>query len=105
MIYSIIDVPIQASAGRDLGGEHALITLAEQTGGKSFYVSDGGLDKAFAQVSDDLRTQYLLAYYPHHQEPGRTFHRLLVTVPRATAQDFNIRHKTGYYADSPAHKD
>jgi len=105
MIYSIIDVPIEASAGRDLGGEHALITLAEQTGGKSFYVSDGGLDKAFAQVSDDLRTQYLLGYYPHHQEPGRTFHRLLVTVPRATAQDFNIRHKTGYYADSPAHKD
>ncbi|MGD0893264.1 MAG: VWA domain-containing protein [Terracidiphilus sp.] len=105
MIYTIIDVPIEASAGRDLGGEHALITLAEQTGGKSFYVSDGGLDKAFSQVSDDLRTQYLLGYYPHHQEPGRTFHRLLVTVPRATAQDFNIRHKTGYYADSPAHKD
>ena len=49
MIYSIIDVPIEASAGRDLGGEHALITLAEQTGGKSFYVSEGGLDKAFAR--------------------------------------------------------
>jgi Ca-activated chloride channel family protein len=102
MIYSIIDVPIEASAGRDLGGEHALITLAEQTGGKSFYVSGGGLDKAFAQVSDDLRTQYLLGYYPHHQEPGRNFHRLQVLVPRATAQDFNIRSKTGYYADSPA---
>jgi Ca-activated chloride channel family protein len=102
MIYSIIDVPIEASAGRDLGGEHALITLAEQTGGKSFYVSEGGLDKAFAQVSDDLRTQYLLGYYPHHQEPGRTFHRLEVTVPRAAADAFNIRHKTGYYMDSPA---
>jgi Ca-activated chloride channel family protein len=101
MIYSIIDVPIEASAGRDLGGEHALITLAEQTGGKSFYVSDGGLDKAFAKVSDDLRTQYLLGYYPHNQEPGRNFHRLQVTVPRAAAEDFNIRHKTGYYADSP----
>ena len=59
MIYSLIDVPIEASAGRDTGGEHALITLAEQTGGKHFYVSEGGLDKAFAQVSDDLRTQYL----------------------------------------------
>ena len=64
MIYTIIDVPIEASAGRDLGGEHALISLAEETGGKSFYVSDGGLDKAFAHVSDDLRTQYLLGYYP-----------------------------------------
>jgi Ca-activated chloride channel homolog len=104
MIYSIIDVPIEASAGRDLGGEHALITLAEQTGGKSFYASSGGLDKAFAQVSDDLRTQYLIGYYPHNQEPGRTFHRIEVTVPRAAAQDFNIRHKTGYYGDGPAKK-
>ena len=102
MIYSIIDVPIEASAGRDLGGEHALITLAEQTGGKSFYVAEGGLDKAFAQVSDDLRTQYLIGYYPHNQEPGRVFHRIEVTVPRASAKDFNIRHKTGYYGDSPA---
>ena len=102
MIYSIIDVPIEASAGRDLGGEHALITLAEQTGGKSYYVSDGGLDKAFARVSDDLRTQYLLAYYPKNQEPGRAFHRVQITIPRAAAQDFNIRHRTGYFADSPA---
>ena len=99
MIYSIIDVPIEASAGRDLGGEHALITLAEQTGGKSFYVSEGGLDKAFARVSDDLRTQYLLGYYPKNQEPGRSFHRLQVTIPRGAPDSFNIRHKTGYYME------
>ena len=102
MIYSIIDVPIEASAGRDTGGEHALITLAEQTGGKSFYAGEGGLAKAFEKVSDDLRTQYLLAYYPHNQEPGRTFHRIQVTVPRAAAEAFNIRYRTGYYGDTPA---
>jgi len=100
MIYSLIDVPIEASAGRDLGGEHALITIAEQTGGKYFYVSDGGLDKAFAKVSDDLRTQYLIGYYPRHQVPGTNFHRLTVTIPRAAADEFNVRNKTGYYADS-----
>jgi Ca-activated chloride channel family protein len=102
IIYSIIDVPIEASAGRDLGGEHALITLAEQTGGKSFYASEGGLDKAFAKVSDDLRTQYLLGYYPHDQVLGLNFHRLQVTVPRAAADAFNIRYRSGYYSDSPA---
>jgi Ca-activated chloride channel family protein len=102
MIYSIIDVPIEASAGRDTGGEHALITLSEQTGGKSFYVTDGGLDNAFKKVSDDLRTQYLLGYYPHDQVQGINFHRLQVTVPRAAADAFNIRYRTGYYADSPA---
>ncbi|HMG87084.1 MAG TPA: VWA domain-containing protein [Terracidiphilus sp.] len=99
MIYSIIDVPIEASAGRDLGGEHALIQLSEDTGGKHFYVDAGGLDKAFARVSDDLRTQYMIGYYPHNQEPGRAFHRIDVTVPRAATESFNIRHKTGYYAE------
>jgi len=99
MIYSLIDVPIEASAGRSIGGEHALITISEQTGGKYFYVNDGGLDKAFAKVSDDLRTQYLLGYYPKNQEPGRAFHRLTVTIPRAAADQFDVRNKTGYFAN------
>jgi Ca-activated chloride channel family protein len=99
MVYAIIDVPIEASAGRDIGGEHAMITLAEQTGGKSFYAYEGGLDKAFQRVSDDLRTQYMIGYYPRSQEPGREFHRIEVTIPRAAADAFNIRHKTGYYGD------
>ncbi len=102
MIYSIIDVPIEASAGRDIGGEHALITLAEQTGGKSFYASEGGLDKAFEKVSEDLRTQYLIGYYPRAQEKGRSFHRIQITVPRAAPDAFNVRYKTGYYSEPPA---
>jgi Ca-activated chloride channel family protein len=102
MIYSLIDVPIEASAGRDLGGEHALIDLSEETGGKYFYVDAGGLDKAFAKVSDDLRTQYLLGYYPKNQEPGRSFHRVVVTIPRAAPDQFNVRNKAGYYSDMPA---
>jgi len=100
MIYSIIDVPIEASAGRDIGGEHAMITLAEQTGGKHFYAYAGGLDKAFERVSDDLRTQYMIGYYPHNQAPGREFHQVEVTIPRAAPDAFNIRHKTGYYSDT-----
>lgn len=101
MIYSIIDVPVEASAGRDTGGEHAMITLAEQTGGKSFYVDEGGLEKAFERVSDDLRTQYLLAYYPQNQLKGVNFHRLHVTIPRAAPEEFHILYRTGYYADTP----
>jgi len=102
MIYSLIDVPIAADAGRDVGGEHAMIALSEQTGGKYFYIGEGGLDKAFSQVSDDLRTQYLLGYYPRKQEPGISFHRIEVTVPRAADGAFQISHRTGYYSDSPA---
>jgi Ca-activated chloride channel homolog len=100
MIYCLIDVPIEASAGRDLRGEHALITLAEETGGRSFYVSADVLDKTLAQVSEDLRTQYFLAYYPHNQEPGTNFHRIQLTIPKAAADSYNIRYRTGYYTDS-----
>ena len=49
MVYPIIDVPIAASAGRDLAGEHALITLAQQTGGRYYYAESSSLDKTFAQ--------------------------------------------------------
>src|SRR6266700_4053384 len=65
IVYSIIVVPIEASAGRDTGGEHALIQLSEDTGGKYFYATTlPQLDEAFRTISDELRTQYLLAYYP-----------------------------------------
>jgi Ca-activated chloride channel homolog len=80
---------------RDLGHP------AEETGGKSFYVSAGGLDTIFAQVSEDLRTQYFLAYYPRNQEPGTNFHRIRVTLPKATTDSYELRYRTGYYADSP----
>ncbi len=104
MIYPLIDVPIEASAGRDTGGEHALITLAEQTGGKYFYVNQSNLDAAFKKVGDDLRTQYLLAYYPQHQLPGADFHSIQVTIPRAAPGEFNVSHRTGYYSDEPVGK-
>ena len=70
MVYSLIDVPIEADAGRDTGGEHAMITLSQETGGRSFYVDQIGLAAAFSKISEDLRTQYLLGYYPRH--PDRT---------------------------------
>lgn len=98
LVYSIIDVPIAADAGRDTGGEHALITLSEETGGKHYYAESSQLEKAFQQVSDDLRTQYLLGYYPTHHAPSPDFRTISVSlegVPGST--DYLVRHRTGYY--------
>src|SRR6267142_2031012 len=39
VVYSIVVVPIEASAGRNTGGEHALIQLSRDTGGKHFYAA------------------------------------------------------------------
>jgi Ca-activated chloride channel family protein len=56
IIYSIIIVPIEASAGRDTGGEHALIQISSDTGGKYYYATSlPQLNDAFRQISDELR--------------------------------------------------
>src|SRR5580700_1314954 len=81
IIYSIIDVPIEASAGRDTGGEHALVQLSEDTGGKYYYATSvQDLDEAFRKISEELRTQYLLAYYPSQRTSASDFRRIQVKV-------------------------
>lgn len=101
MVYSIIDVPIAASAGRDLGGEHAMITLSEETGGKYYYAEGMDMEKAFDQISADLRTQYLLGYYPVHRIADAGFRRIEVGVKAPEKSVYNVRHRTGYYASNP----
>jgi Ca-activated chloride channel family protein len=97
MVYPIIDVPISASAGRDLAGEHALITLAQQTGGKYYYADASSLDRTFAQLSEDLRTQYLLGYYPSNRT-GSDFRAISVKLRSpAGGAGYVIRNRPGYY--------
>jgi Ca-activated chloride channel family protein len=99
IIYSIIVVPIENSAGREIGGEHALIQFSEDTGGKYYYATSmSQLDDAFRQISDELRTQYLLAYYSSQRLSNSEFRRIQVGItgsPDAVA--YRVRHRSGYY--------
>ncbi|MDR3749682.1 MAG: VWA domain-containing protein [Acidobacteriota bacterium] len=103
ILYSIIIVPIESSAGRDIGGEHALIQLSRDTGGKHFYASGlEQLDAAFRQISDELRTQYLIAYYPSTRLADSGYRRIAIKVDPGTQDyanpaDLRVRHRTGYY--------
>jgi Ca-activated chloride channel family protein len=103
ILYSIIIVPIESSAGRDIGGEHALIQLSRDTGGKYFYASGlEQLDAAFRQISDELRTQYLIAYYPSARLSDSDFRRIDIKIDPATKDypdpsELQVRHRTGYY--------
>jgi len=99
IVYSIIIVPIEASAGRETGGEHALIQLSEDTGGKYYYATSmSQLDEAFRKISDDLRTQYLLAYYPSQKTSFSEFRRIQVKVAGVPeAAGYHVRHRAGYY--------
>lgn len=99
IVYSIIVVPIENSAGRETGGEHALIQLSEDTGGKYYYATSmAQLDEAFRKISDELRTQYLLAYYPSQRLSNSQFRRIQVGVAgEAEASALKVRHRSGYY--------
>jgi len=101
MIYSIIIVPIAADAGRNTGGEHALIQMSEDTGGKYYYVVDPkDLEPAFRHVSDDLRTQYLLGYYAPEQGGDSGFRRIKVKMADAAlGEKYDLRYRSGYFAD------
>lgn len=104
IVYSIIVVPIEANAGRDLGGEHALVQIAEDTGGKHYYASSlPQLDEAFKQISDELRTQYLLAYYPSQRLSESEFRRIAVSVSGTPETGFQVRHRSGYYTSKSSY--
>ena len=102
MLYSIIIVPVAADAGRNTGGEHALIQMADDTGGKYYYVENPrDLEPAFAHVSDDLRTQYVLGYYAPQQGPDAAFRKITVRMrDPALAAKYQLRYRSGYYADA-----
>jgi Ca-activated chloride channel family protein len=102
MVYSIIIVPIYADAGRNTAGEHALIQMAKDTGGKYYYVVDPkDLEPAFRHVSDDLRTQYLLGYYAPRRGKDDSYRTIKVRMTDEALQGrYDLRYRAGYYADA-----
>ncbi len=99
VIYPVLIIPVEASAGRNTGGEHALTTLAQSTGGRVFQPTLGAsLDSAFADILRELRTQYLIGYYPHDVPPTRErFHKLEV---RVNQPGLRVIARNGYYGES-----
>jgi Ca-activated chloride channel family protein len=93
--YAILTMPITNEAGRNIGGENALTMLTSTTGGKVFTPAVNALDIAFGDILKDLRTQYLLGFYPRSVGPTETgFHRLTVATKDPNLQ---VVSRTGYY--------
>jgi Ca-activated chloride channel homolog len=101
VIYSILIVPIQNDPGRNVGGENALTQFSNGTGGRVFLPTIGpALDAAFATILRDLRTQYLVGYYPKNVPLTKNrFHTVKVGL-----RDPNLRAqtRTGYYGEALA---
>ena len=87
VIYGMIVVPIRADAGRNVGGENALKVLSARTGGETFIqYGDVDMHDAFARILRNLRTQYLIGYYPPERPEGtKRFRPVEVKVDRPGA--------------------
>ena len=103
VIFPVLVMPVTNNAGRNIGGENALITLAQRTGGQVFQPNIGAqMDHAFDGILRDLRTQYLVAFYPK-DVPLTTerLHTLAVTAHGSGADpSWKVAARSGYYGEA-----
>jgi VWFA-related protein len=70
--------------------------LADDTGGRVIYVSsEKKLEEAFDQISEELRSQYTLGYYPTNNNRDGKFRKIKLDVDN---HDFKVLARKGYYA-------
>jgi Ca-activated chloride channel family protein len=94
LLYTIVIRPVKNENGRNTAGEHALETMTDTTGGAMFFPdSPQELPAIFDRIDRELRTQYLLAYYPTPRGPANTYRSILVTVTRS---NYQVRHRKSY---------
>jgi len=80
----------------DHAGDKALIQMAETTGGRVLFpYATEQLATSFAEIEQELRSQYNLTYVPTNSKRDGTFRQVEVKVKRDKT---NIRHRKGYYA-------
>ena len=76
--------------------EGALKRLSEDTGGRVFDVTKrGGLDKAFVQLQEEMRSQYALSYSPANDRKDGSFRRVEI---KTKDQRLKVQARRGHYA-------
>jgi Ca-activated chloride channel family protein len=94
LLYTIVVRPMKSDAGWNTAGEHAMKTITDSTGGAMFYpTSLSELDGIFDQINRELRTQYLLGYYPTPTPPPGSDRHIVVKV---SAGD-TVRYRKEYF--------
>jgi VWFA-related protein len=78
-------------------GKKILTQISEETGGRLFEVSKKEtVDQIYAQIEDELRSQYVLGYTPDKANSQAGYHKLALTTDK---KDVNVQTRAGYYAD------
>lgn len=75
--------------------------LAERTGGSAFFPKkDIDLRSAFAEIEQELRTQYLIAYSSTNKNRDGAYRKLRIelTNPALQKEQLKLRYRPGYFA-------
>jgi Ca-activated chloride channel homolog len=95
----------EENSGGFFGGSPAkkakelLIRLAEDSGGRAFFPTDvREMPAIAAQIAKDLRTQYVVSYYPSNDGRDGSFHTVRVVVSHRDNRKLIARTRQGYYA-------
>jgi VWFA-related protein len=78
------------------GSDAALRQMSEDTGGHVFHVDRKlTLQDAFAQLQEEMRSQYAIGYTPTNPAKDGTFRKVEV---KTTNKDWKVQARKGYYA-------
>lgn len=81
--------------------EGSLRKVSERTGGRAFFPrSEEDLSKAFAQIQQELRSQYLVAYSSTNKNKDGSFRQLKIEIanPELLKQNLRLTYRQGYFA-------
>jgi len=80
------------------GASHSVLkTLAEVTGGRSFFTGGAEeLEEVYQRIARELRSQYYITYSPVNENWDGKWRKIKLTVPRR--KDLEIQTRQGYYA-------
>ena len=79
--------------------------IAERTGGRAYFPkNEDDLRSAFAQIQEELRSQYLVAYSPTRKAKDGTFRNVKIEVvnPELRRQNLRLTYRQGYFAQTAA---
>jgi VWFA-related protein len=80
-----------------------LRAVAERTGGRAFFPDKKfDLNAAFAEIEQELRTQYLIAYSSTNKKRDGAYRKITIEItnPELRQQKLEFRYRPGYFAKS-----
>jgi len=94
LLYTVVVRPMKSDAGWNTAGEHAISTITDSVGGAMYYPTNlSELGAIFDRINRELRTQYLLGYYPTPTPPPGSDRHVVVKVNTGD----NVRYRREYF--------